>query len=430
MKILLVTPYIPHRDVGHGTSTIVSNWVDHFASRHELGVLCFAARPEELVFRQALESRCSFVEVVPFVGGWLRRQKARLQSVWTGDPAMVPLFYDRRMDERIRSVVDAGQFDLVQIDTTQMGQYVGALGQTSAKKVLLEIDVTMKPARRRYEQVRTPFQRFRRRAAWRRMCRYEPKLCQRFDRVYTVSDDDRLLLESNTRGLEVGVLRVGADAPLFDIAPKRENEHNIVFVGAFMHPPNIDGALWFCRKIFPRVREAIPGAKLHLIGGDPPAAIRRLASARDVFVPGRAVGPRKGGSSAGRPHVGGYLEMADVCVVPLRLGGGIKMKTIEMMAAGRAIVTTSIGNEGIRAQHEEHLLVADDAASFAAAVVRVLRDDGLRREMGAEARTLARRDHDWKQNMEGLEAELQRLVADPEGGARRAGSRRLLGEAV
>jgi glycosyltransferase involved in cell wall biosynthesis len=410
MKILLVTPYVPHRDAGHGTATIVSQYVRHMASAgHEVGVVTFTHHEREHALVAELRRHCVFVETVPYGLSSMARLWARLKSLATATPLVIPLFSNRAMRETLRRVLAAHRFDVVQIDTTQLGQYRD-LVPPGIPTVLLEIDVIMKPLRRRWEHASGLIRRAHYHREWRNMCRYETRLCGRFDLVYTVTDDDRRLLLSQDPAIRVAVFRVGADAPLFEIAPRPEGGAVLLFIGAFMHPPNVDGVLWFHRDVLPRIRAKRPDVSVRLVGGSPPPAVTALGADPRVELCGGVTGP-KNGPAGQRRDVGTYLASADVCVVPLRLGGGIKMKLIEMLAAGCAVVTTSVGAEGIRIRHGEEALVADEPGAFADAVLSLLDDAALRARLGREARALARRDHDWTRNMSAVEADLQALVA-------------------
>src|SRR5262249_42998835 len=140
------------------------------------------------------------------------------------------------------------------------------------KTALVEIDVSMKPLRRKYEHASSALSRFLHRREYERMCRYEPELCRKFDVVFAVSEEDRELLKETGAADHPALFRYGADAEFFDFPPKPPEPFappaaSIVFVGSFMHPPNVDAARWFVESIFPRIRDRVPAATLHIVGG-------------------------------------------------------------------------------------------------------------------------------------------------------------------
>jgi len=411
MRILFVTPFVPHRGAGHGTATVMSRVVEHFASRHDVTVatFCTSDRDGELV--EELRKERVPVVALPFPGvSFSYRQRTRVATLIDRRPFVVSLFDVPQMREAIGKVLRGADFDLVHIDTTQMGSYVDVVGPGGPKTALLEIDVSMKPLRRKYEQATSGLSRLLHGREWRRMCRYEPELCRRFDMVVAVSEDDRQLLKETGAVDEPALFRYGVDDEFFDIplkgrdAPSAGSGASIVFVGSFMHPPNIDAARWFVESIFPGIRARVPHATVHIVGGQQ-QPVEHLGGNPGVIVTGRV------------DDVKQYLAMADVCVVPLRWGGGVKLKTLEMMAAGRPVVSTRVGTEGIHATDGLDVLLASSADEFGDRTADLLLDDGRREALGRHARELIRREHRWRTNLEELEREYERLTATPRYGS-------------
>ena len=220
---------------------------------------------------------------------------------------------------------------------------------------------------------------------WRRMAAWEGRECRRFDHVVAVSDADRDAMRARYGASHVTSVPTGVDTAYFSPAgrePRRPLE--IVFTGSMDWMPNEDGIAWFCEQVLPGVRERVPGATLAIVGRNPTGNVRALASAHpSVTVTGTV------------PDVRPYLERAGVLVVPLRVGGGTRLKIYEGMAMGRATVSTTIGAEGLPVTSGQELLVADQAAPFAAAIVRVLTDPAFADALGQRAATRVRRDFGW-----------------------------------
>jgi glycosyltransferase involved in cell wall biosynthesis len=147
--------------------------------------------------------------------------------------------------------------------------------------------------------------------------------------------------------------------------------------------PNADGVQFFCREILPIIRRAEPEVTFTIVGRSPTPAVRRLCEERGVEVTGRVEDIRP------------YLARSAVYVVPLRIGGGTRLKIFEAMSSGRAVVSTSIGAEGLPTENGRHLLVADTPGAFAEAVVRLLRDVPARQTIEREARALVTDRYDW-----------------------------------
>lgn len=215
-----------------------------------------------------------------------------------------------------------------------------------------------------------------------RMAHYERATLARFPHIVAVSEHDRRQMEGMNPACEITVVPTGVDTNKFRPAPSPSLAAPlIVFTGSMDWEPNVDAVEYFCREIWPLILAAYPDARFQIVGRDPQPRVRRLASA-SVEVTGSV------------PSVIEYLQAATVVIVPLRIGGGTRLKIFEAMAMGKAMVSTSIGAEGLEVQHGRDLMLADDPASFAASVIQLLREPELRRQYERSAVALASR-YDW-----------------------------------
>jgi glycosyltransferase involved in cell wall biosynthesis len=218
----------------------------------------------------------------------------------------------------------------------------------------------------------------------RKMAAYETRTLQRFQHVIAVSDHDRKEMLGLAPGCAITVVPTGVDTEQYQPAPSVSgNPPLIVFTGSMDWEPNIDAVEYFCREIFPSVLAAFPDARFQIVGRNPHSRVRKLASS-SVEVTGTV------------PSVAEYLRNATVVIVPLRIGGGTRLKIFEAMAMRKAMVSTSIGAEGLDVTSGKDCLLTDDAPSFAAAILAVLRDPALRRSYEDNAAALAAR-YDWSQ---------------------------------
>ena len=199
---------------------------------------------------------------------------------------------------------------------------------------------------------------------WRRMRNFEASECRRFGHVVAVSEQDAQTMRSDYGAKSVSHVGTGVDTEYFSPQGVRPfDNHEIVFVGSMDWMPNDDAMRWLLADILPRIRVIEPQAKLTIVGRNPSAALRQLASqVKNVEVTGTVDDVRP------------YLARAAVCVVPLRVGGGTRLKIYEAMAMGAPMVSTTIGAEGLPVRDSEHLLIADSPEAQAAAIGRLLRD--------------------------------------------------------
>jgi glycosyltransferase involved in cell wall biosynthesis len=231
-----------------------------------------------------------------------------------------------------------------------------------------------------------------------RMLAYERATLARFHHIFAVSDNDRQQLLEMDPKCEISVVPTGVDVAKFPVAPPSAiTPPRIVFTGSMDWEPNIDAMEYFCAEIWPRILADYPDAIFQIVGRNPFARVQRLAS-KSVQVTGTV------------PSVNDYLRDATVVIVPLRIGGGTRLKIYEAMAMGKALVSTSIGAEGLSFQNGRDLMLADDASSFADAVLLLLRDAQLRRRFELAARELAAM-YDWSVIARQLGETLDRIAA-------------------
>jgi polysaccharide biosynthesis protein PslH len=219
-----------------------------------------------------------------------------------------------------------------------------------------------------------------------------------------VTPEDRDSLLSTVPGARVRVIPDGADhlPPVGAAAPlvERPGSPLLVFTANFGYPPNVDAALHLCEEILPAIRRRVADVQLWLVGTDPPAEVLALAG-NGVTVTGRV------------PEVVPYIDAADVLLCPLRVGGGVKVKAIEALRRGKALVTTSVGAQGLHGRAREALTIADDSERFAEAAAALLLDAGLRRDRERRSAAAAATLPTWDEAADMLSAAYEELLALP-----------------
>ena len=239
-------------------------------------------------------------------------------------------------------------------------------------------------------------------AQHRRMLRYERRTLARFDGVLAVSDADRETFARLYPGAitqPVHVVPTGVDTEYFAPSGGSHQASNLIFTGSMDWLPNEDAMLYFCRDVMPAIRAEVPDTTLTIVGRTPTPAVKKLAEAQGVTVTGRVDDVRP------------YMRDAAVYIVPLRIGGGTRLKIFEAMAMGKAVVSTTIGAEGLPVTDGEHVLLADEPTTFARAVVHLIRDTAHRRRLEAAARALVLARYDWSAVAGELEDALIRFAS-------------------
>jgi len=299
----------------------------------------------------------------------------------------------------IEQLLTTRQFDAIVCDF--LVPLVNLPGTLPCPAILFTHNVESEIWRRHAETARNPVSRRLLQAQWRRMLRFERAALGRFDLVLAVSDADRQTFGRLFPGAltaPVHVVPTGVDtayfAPMYD---RHSKPAHLVFTGSMDWLPNEDGMQYFVREILPRIRQFEPDATLSIIGRSPTPAVRRLANDHGVRVTGSVDDVRP------------YVADGSVYVVPLRIGGGTRLKIFEAMAMGRAVVSTTVGAEGLPVTPGEHIVVADEPQHFAEAVVRLVRDDEMRRRLEIEARKLVVERYDWSAVARDFEDALERV---------------------
>jgi glycosyltransferase involved in cell wall biosynthesis len=366
----------------------VFNLLKRLAARHRITLLCLVDSDEEFARHRAeLESLCERVIGVrwrPGLAGLIGRA-IRAGSRIARLPVVVLNKRSPELAEALRELLRRESFDVVQVEWVHMAQHVDAADRAmlSRRGVLVEHDVSWLPLERRVPLAAGPARWFWRREA-RLMRAYERAAASGFCAVVAVSADDaeRLVAEG---ARNVTVVPNGVDVAHYTEGPApAKDPRTVIFIGWLRHDPNVDGLLYFLNRMWPLIARDIPDARLVVIGAPAPAAVRRAAA--------RAPGVELAGYV---PDVRPLLRTAAVSVVPLRVGGGTRLKILESMAAGTAVVSTSVGCEGLGLEPDRHLLVGDDPGAFASRVVRVLRDPALRQRLEREAFDAVKARYDW-----------------------------------
>ena len=298
-------------------------------------------------------------------------------------PYAVAKYRSPELTRAIRQVLRGGDVDVVVCDF--LAPSLNVPDGLGVPTVLFQHNVEAEIWRRHFEVRSNPLARSYFRRQWQRMERFEQAECRRFDRVIAVSEQDAALMRTAYGVPHVAAVPTGVDTEYFSPSGnvRREPRH-LVFTGSMDWLPNEDGIRWFVTEILPRLKTLVPDVTVTIVGRHPPEAIRALAE-RDPSV--RVTGTV--------PDVRPYIESAAGFIVPLRIGGGTRLKIFEAMAMECPVVSTSVGAEGLPVRDGEHLLLADSADDFARAAADLLLKPAEARTLAQAAAALVRDSHAW-----------------------------------
>jgi polysaccharide biosynthesis protein PslH len=374
MNILLIHKQIlfPHDT---GGKIRVLNLLRHLARWHEVVYLC-NLRPGDERYLPEMQALGLRVEGVPKQDS--RRRSPRYYgeaalNLLSPHPFTVARNFDPALKARAEALIRNESFDCLICDVIQMALHGVDL---QVPKILFQHNVEALLLQRHAERDRTWLRRRYMASQHRKMRRFEAEYGARFDAVIAVSELDRQAFERDYGWRHVRAIDTAVDLDYFRPAGRSEQADRVVFVGSMDWMPNQDGVRFFLEEVWPRILARRPGATFQVVGRDPPAKLCRLSGSDGVEVVGTV------------PDVRPYLEEATVVVVPILVGGGTRLKIYEAMAMGKAVVSTTIGAEGLVYTPGEHLLLADAPAAFAEAVVSLLKAPQLRSQLGESARRL------------------------------------------
>lgn len=384
MNILVVSERLPSR-VGGGRSRQF-NLIRQLSARHNFTLVTFVYPGDE----SELDEIRSFVTHLETVRAGLPiwRQRSRLESHWrTWTHAFFDPFPRRgqfveepAVKTVIRQLLATRGFDLVQVHQA----YLMRIVPTSSPPILLDMqDILSEHEKQYYQALTKPMQRLAGWIEWRKTLAMERSVAKRRVVVTTVSEGDKQKLLSIVPGVPVIVVPNGVDVRYFSPSDSSVSRDTLVFSGSMNYGPNVDAVLWFYHDIFPIIRHKLPEAVFTVVGYEPPAEVLALRHDTHTRVTGYVKDVRP------------YLAESAVVIVPLRYGSGTRLKILEAWSMGKAVVSTTLGAEGLLARDGENILLADTAEDFANAVLRLCRDRQLARRIGQAGRSVAEHFYSW-----------------------------------
>jgi glycosyltransferase involved in cell wall biosynthesis len=426
-RILILTPQLPIppqalTGMSQGTTIRNFNLIAGLAKRHDVDLLTFrapaalqssdaggargtsASEPEAAVL-DLLRPYCGVIVAEPAPMRTLTR-RAR-DTILNPLPDLALRLSSPIMRQHMTRLLREKPYDVVQVEGVEMAPYVPDRwaakqpGKTSRPRLVFDDHNAEYVLQKR--AFLTDVRRPRRWVAaayslvqWRKLTSYERRVCRTADRVVAVSDVDADALRRLAPGLEVTVIpngvdlefnRLGAASPAAGMGANA-----LVFTGKMDYRPNVDAVIWFVTAVLPGILAQIPDARFYIVGQQPHVRVQALAEHPAVTVTGRV------------PDVRPYIAGAAVYVVPLRIGGGTRLKVLEAMAMGRALVSTRLGCDGFDFEQGRQVCFADDPAAFTEAAVGLLRDRARAADLGRHARAYVEAHFGWDAIVPRLEA--------------------------
>ena len=396
-KILFLTQIVPFPpDAGPKVKTY--HVIRALAGQGHSVTLVSFVRPEEAQYLSALQPICSAVHAAPIRRSRFADVFYMLKSYLSGRPFLIERDDLHPMQETVNRLVQENDFQFIHADQLTMVQFaLRGASVVPGKKPKVIFDA--------HNAVWTIVERMKENARFflkpvlaveaRRVKQYEGELLRTVDHVLAVTDIDQKLLEEalrfskpneSDRVSPITVIPIAVDTQKLKPVNRKVGSKNIVTLGTLHYPPNADGIRWFFNEVFPLVQKRVPDAALTIIGKNPPQDFIELAERNPGVI------KVTGYVDDLRP----YLEESALMVVPVRAGGGMRVRILEAFAYAMPVVTTTVGLEGIHGMPDHDVLVADTPVDFANRTVELLENASLQEKLATNGRELATKKYDWQ----------------------------------
>ena len=385
MKILWIARTCPF-PANDGEKIRVFNLLKNL-SHHDITLVFRAMHEKELQGLPTLRKYCREVRYayIPKPPSNLTRLRWCLPFLFSPYPISLATVYFQEIAQILQELCAEKSYDVVQIEHSSLTIYLDHLKPINRPRTFLTLhNIDSERNERIIEN--TPFsfyKLFLYYNQW-KFKQWEPKSIGKCDEVITVSSEDKNTIKKIRFFSNIHVVPNGVDTETHYMIDGNEEESiTIIFVASMDSESNNDGAVFFIKEIFPAIKKTIP-ATFYAVGRNPTELLKTFHNNKDIFITGEV------------PDVTEYYSKAEVAIVPLRSGGGTRLKILEAMALGVPVVSTSIGCEGLELENGDHLLVTDDPDGFANAVVEVIKNKELRKALIRASRERMEKQYDWR----------------------------------
>ncbi len=410
MKILFICKEFPHSKV-IGGPIIIYNRLKYFSRDHTVSLAAFF-KEEEKKYISSVEPFCHDLQLVP-----LPPKRSPLRASWDFFTSSIPHYFlrihgSRRMAETIAEMVRKDRYDFVIAEYSVMGQFLHKNTLLPPVQRVISVHECYYLARHKaYRHGKLGFDKLKEAINLKGLKKYEFDIYRNADKVLTLTPQGKEELLEIEPELDIAVVPHGVDTDKFSFSDFVKKEKNIVFVGNYLHYPNVDAVLYFANEIWPLLKSRLPEVKFIVVGQAPPPEIQSLSQDQAVTITGRVDDVRP------------FLKKGRVFICPVRLGGGFRGKILEAMAIGRPVVSTSLGAEGVPAQQRKNIILADRPEEFTQGILDLMTDDTLFERIRTHARKLVEEKYAWEKGVQIMEGVLEKMLKEtrslPNQGARK-----------
>jgi len=397
-KILLIArtcPFPPN----DGEKIRIYNLLKNL-SHHHITLVCRAMNEKEQNSISELEKYCSKVICVhiPSPSNFIEKIKWILPFVFSRYPLSLSTVFFKKISEKLQELCESQDFDIIQVEHSSLSIYLDHLRfMNKPKKIVTMHNIDYVRNARIINNLPWSINKIYNMINQWRFEKWELSSLQRFDRVIVMSEVDKEILTQDLLSLNVEIVCNGVDTEEIQFSPQRKQLNGLIFVASMDSDANHDAALFFIKEIFPLIKQYNSTATIHIVGRRPRQELLVLNNSSDIVITGMV------------DNVLDYYNNAAISVIPLRSGGGTRLKILEAMAARVPVVSTTVGAEGLHVEHKKNILIADTPEDFAGCVQMLWNNKTLRDNLIKQARRDVELEYDWKHISEHHEAVYQDL---------------------
>jgi sugar transferase (PEP-CTERM/EpsH1 system associated) len=392
MNILFLSPWLPWPPFGGARSRILET-LRYLSRQHRVTLLATVRHPAEANHESALDGLCEKIVIAHLSDQTSPVLRRLCMGLVQRRPFIESFHYDRQLARKVTELTSQESYDVIHVEFPFLAPYLDAVSPDSrAKKVLSmhnveSIRLAREPAgcSSMGRQLVLQGDRFLF-ASW------EKRAIRKFDGITAVSTVERDWIRQHAPGAKVEMVSNGVDTKYFHPVETASESRSLVFTGLMDYPPNVDAVIWFCNEIFPQLRRRIPDISLKIVGSSPHPRISKLGNREAVHIVGAA------------PDMRPYLAQSSALVVPLRSGGGTRLKILEAMAMARPVVSTTLGAEGLDVTPDVNILIADTPEQFIHHILLLISSPELADRLGQAGRRLVVEKYDWSLCLRQLES--------------------------
>jgi len=398
MKILFLAHRIPYPP-DKGDKIRSFNEIKYLSQNHEIHLACLADDLNDLKYTKNLKEYCKIVNIIP-----LKLKTAKFKTIFSllnKKPLSVSYFYSKRLQKIINHLLSTNNYDAIICFSSSMAEYIfqstNQLINQSTKLIMDFVDIDSDKWKQYAEYTKWPF-------SWiyklesKRLAQYEKKVAQIFHySIFVSKKEAKLFYMQNPDIRNILAIPNGVDFDYFNPNQLPTNNQRLttnypmlLFTGAMDYYANVDGVIWFCKKIFPYLIKKYPKLKFYIVGRNPTPSIKKLSNP-NIIITGYVEDIRP------------YYQKATIYIAPLRIARGIQNKILEAMAMAKPVVSTSKAFEGIEATPNKDLLLADSEKEFIEKITGLLQNPEKRESLGISARQTVEKNYSWQYNLRILE---------------------------